>query len=91
MYTTCMHILTFLRTCILTHMSGYYAVAGESKAKFTQRMLDLKLWLKNRPESIIILTCHWAVAKALTGVDFMNCEMRSYLYDDLLKEPHVHK
>ena len=72
-------------------MLGYYAVAGESKIKFTQRMLDLKLWLKNRPESVIVLTCHWAVAKALTGVDFMNCEMRSYLYDDLLKEPHVHK
>ena len=54
-------------------------------------MLDLKIWLKNRLESVIILTCHWAVAKALTGVDFMNCEMRTYLYDDLLKEPHVHK
>jgi broad specificity phosphatase PhoE len=68
---------------------GWYAVAGEPKEHFRERMISLRKWLIERPEHSIALTCHWAVAKALTGQDFDNCQVKFILATELLEDPCI--
>ena len=55
---------------------GKYLVDGEPDDAFRQRMLDLKEYLLARPENNIALICHWGVIRALTGLEFDNCEVK---------------
>lgn len=68
---------------------GYYAVAGEPYVNFRQRMINLRQWLIDRPEKFMVLTCHWGVARALTGASLLNCEVKYVKIDEILEEPFV--
>lgn len=69
--------------------SGTYAAPGEPKEFFEQRMRKLKVWLEARPEKCIVLFSHWGVIRALTGLNFDNCEVRSIKMSQLLQHPVI--
>lgn len=69
---------------------GYYAIAGEPRTNFRQRMINLRQWLVDRPEKFIVLTSHWGVARALTGASLVNCEVIYAKIEDILEEPSIH-
>ena len=54
----------------------WYAVPGEPKDIFEDRMDAFTEWLAERPEQKIVLVVHWAVLRHLTGDEFENCESR---------------
>ena len=66
---------------------GVYAIEGEPPEVFKQRMRDLRQWLHDRPEKVICLVCHFKVCRALTGIEFGNCDVRFFQIDELLQEP----
>lgn len=68
---------------------GYYAVAGEPTEVFRARMRALRQWLETRPESRIVLVCHWAVARALTGESLANCEVKTLEMSEILQDPLI--
>lgn len=68
---------------------GYYAVAGEPTEVFRERMRALRQWLEDRSERHIVLVCHWAVARALTGSDLTNCEVKTLEISEILQDPFI--
>ncbi len=63
----------------------WYAVPGEPIEVFHQRMIELFHWMKSRKERTIILVCHWAVIRWLTGdEDVKNCQVKELWLDDRL-------
>jgi glucosyl-3-phosphoglycerate phosphatase len=68
---------------------GKYAVPGEPSDAFAKRMRALKSWLEQREEDVICVVCHWGVVRALSGIEFENCEVRSFPLGTLLDEPLV--
>lgn len=68
---------------------GRYCTVGEPEDVFRDRMKALKTWLVEREEKCIAIVCHWAVARALTGKDFRNCEMNLVPVKNLLNEPFI--
>lgn len=68
---------------------GKYVCAGEPAAVFRNRMKKLRQWLYDRPEPLIVLTCHWGVARALTGKELENCEVVRMKREDLLEFPVI--
>jgi broad specificity phosphatase PhoE len=53
-----------------------YAVPGEPREVFQDRLDNFQRWLTHRPEQTIILVTHWAILRAWTGDEFQNCESR---------------
>lgn len=68
---------------------GVYAIPGEPRDNFIERMKRLRLWIENRPEKCIMVFTHWGVIRALTGLNFENCEIRTINSAYLLVEPLV--
>lgn len=68
---------------------GYYAVAGEPIHIFRNRIQMLRKWLSERHEKMIVLVCHWGVAKALTGLELENCEVKFIEMRNILHEPCI--
>lgn len=68
---------------------GYYAVSGEPTDQFRERMKALRAWLFSRPEQRIVVVCHWAVARALSGSDLANCEVKTLDMDEILLHPFI--
>ena len=53
----------------------WYAVPGEPKGHFEQRMIQLDQWIQSRPEQNILMVAHWAVLRHLTkGTEWNNAE-----------------
>jgi broad specificity phosphatase PhoE len=44
-------------------------------------------FVAERPEQSIAVVSHWGVLRALTGVEFDNCELRSVELETLLSRP----
>jgi hypothetical protein len=52
----------------------YYACPGEPQDVFENRMTQLAAWLRQRPETCIVLVTHWGVLHYLSGEkDVENC------------------
>ena len=69
--------------------SGEYACPGEPAEEFRARLLALKTWIIQRPETNIALVTHWGVARGLTGESLYNCEMKIVSSRSLLLEPKI--
>jgi broad specificity phosphatase PhoE len=70
----------------------FYAVPGEPLDRFNNRMIRLFDWIKSRKEQTIILVCHWAVVRWLTGEDVENCDVKELQFDRLmLKDENMMK
>ena len=69
--------------------SGEYACPGEPTEDFRTRILALKTWIEQRPETNIALVTHWGVARGLTGQSLYNCEMKIVSSQSLLLEPKI--
>jgi len=59
----------------------YYAVPGEPKEVFEDRMKKAEMWIHDRSESRIMLVCHWAVLHHWTGEPIENCGFRRIEWD----------
>jgi hypothetical protein len=68
---------------------GTHEVQGEPEYLFRERMLQAKEWLSSLPQQHVVVVAHWAVIRALTGVDSCNCEVRKVHISELLDEPCV--
>ena len=68
---------------------GYYAVAGEPTEVFRDRMRALRAWLLSRPERHIVVVCHWGVARALSGLELANCEVKTLTAEEILLHPFI--
>jgi broad specificity phosphatase PhoE len=53
----------------------WYAVAGEPKKTFNNRMAQADAWLRKRPEKNILLVTHWAVIRHFTDQEVSNCDV----------------
>eukprot|EP00542_Grammatophora_oceanica_P017593 CAMPEP_0194032146 /NCGR_PEP_ID=MMETSP0009_2-20130614/5148_1 /TAXON_ID=210454 /ORGANISM="Grammatophora oceanica, Strain CCMP 410" /LENGTH=305 /DNA_ID=CAMNT_0038672497 /DNA_START=183 /DNA_END=1100 /DNA_ORIENTATION=- len=55
----------------------WYAVPGEPKEHFQERMKRFSNWIEGREERIVILVSHWAICRHFfDGAEFANCESR---------------
>mmetsp|Transcript_1399 Transcript_1399/g.2281 ORF Transcript_1399/g.2281 Transcript_1399/m.2281 type:complete len:337 (-) Transcript_1399:69-1079(-) len=70
---------------------GKYCVEGEPRHVFQERMIQLRQYLRTRPESCIAVVAHWGVLKALTGYEFSNCEIKEMKFSELLDDPKLDK
>ena len=81
--------LQFHQEYIEWRPAGRYCCEGEPNEEFTARVLELRRWLLSRPERCIAVVTHWGVLKALTGVEFKNCEVKVVKASELLEVPVV--
>eukprot|EP00200_Dunaliella_tertiolecta_P005166 CAMPEP_0202343104 /NCGR_PEP_ID=MMETSP1126-20121109/3373_1 /ASSEMBLY_ACC=CAM_ASM_000457 /TAXON_ID=3047 /ORGANISM="Dunaliella tertiolecta, Strain CCMP1320" /LENGTH=254 /DNA_ID=CAMNT_0048934135 /DNA_START=155 /DNA_END=916 /DNA_ORIENTATION=- len=66
----------------------WYTGGLEPEEAFQERVKEFKEWLLQRPETCIAIVAHWGLIYELTGgVDFANCELRSYLLTSSKCEP----
>jgi len=68
---------------------GVYSCKGEPKENFRTRLKDLRSWLLSRPESTLLVVCHWGVIRGLTGLDVRNCEITKLIGSEMLTEPFI--
>lgn len=68
---------------------GTYCCEGEPSDAFLERIIQLKEYLQGRPEQYIAVVAHWGVIRALTGLEFANCEMKLVKTSDFLTHPNV--
>jgi broad specificity phosphatase PhoE len=57
----------------------WYAVPGEPKKVFNDRMAQADAWLQKRPEKNILLVTHWAVIRHFTEQEVANCDMATLI------------
>jgi len=50
---------------------------------FGARMDVLRDWIRGRPETSLAVVSHWACLYELTGIDFDNCQIRSFRMSQL--------
>eukprot|EP01025_Chloroclados_australasicus_P028095 TRINITY_DN27877_c0_g1_i1.p1 TRINITY_DN27877_c0_g1~~TRINITY_DN27877_c0_g1_i1.p1 ORF type:complete len:271 (-),score=0.93 TRINITY_DN27877_c0_g1_i1:671-1378(-) len=60
-------------------------VRSEPWGLFKERINAFKIYLSERPESVIAVVLHWAVIRELTGLEFQNCELRRVMMSDILE------
>lgn len=58
--------------------------ALEAEENLERRVAALLAFVAERPEQSIAVVSHWGVLRALTGVEFDNCELRSVDLEALL-------
>ena len=68
---------------------GRYCCEGEPNHVFTSRIQQLQQYILSRPEKYIAVVAHWGVLKALTGIEFQNCEARWVSSAEFLTIPDV--
>lgn len=68
---------------------GKYCIEGEPRDIFLSRMFELKEYIISRSEDCIVIVTHWAVLKALTGLEFKNCEIKVIFQSEILETPLV--
>ena len=68
---------------------GRYCCEGEPNHIFTSRIQQLQQYILSRPEKYIAVVAHWGVLKALTGIEFQNCEARWVSSAEFLTIPDV--
>jgi len=56
---------------------------AEPPAALARRAWRLRERLAARPETCLVLVCHWGIIEALTGEDFRNCECRCFRMGEL--------
>lgn len=71
--------------------AGRYLCNGEPEDVFRERMVALRRWIVDLPETLVVLVTHWGVIRSLTGLSFDNCEARAFHPEDLLHEPFIDK
>lgn len=68
---------------------GEYCVPGEPDTQFKQRMRAFKESLLKEDGQHIVIVAHWGVLKALTGLEFDNCQVKKIMASQILPEPYV--
>ena len=53
----------------------WYAVPGEPEDVFGERMKELEGWLRQRPETRILVVSHWGVIRHFTSKEAGNCQV----------------
>ncbi|KAL7564107.1 hypothetical protein ACA910_012380 [Epithemia clementina (nom. ined.)] len=53
-------------------LGHWYAVPGEPEGAFQRRIQQLRTWIRQRPEQIILLVTHWGVLNALDNDGTLN-------------------
>ena len=56
---------------------------------FRDRMKALRSFLHERPERRIVVVCHWGVARALSGLELANCEVKTLDMEEILLHPFI--
>ncbi len=68
---------------------GQYICKGEPEDIFKNRIIELKKMLLSRKEVNILVVCHWAVIRSITGTDPDNCEFVHRKFHELLTDNEI--